>query len=212
MTIKYIFFDVSGTILGKPILFHKINETLNNFGYIISIDEIKYKHKLLSEIILFPDRTDVEFYSYFNAELLRLLGIIPTEELLSAIFESCTYLPWEKFEDSKVLTEIRVPMGVISNFNSTLKDKLNQFFGPLFKDILVSEELGIAKPKIGFYQKALDEIGYDAGEILYIGDSMKLDIEPASQLGIKSLLIDRDDFYQKSSYKISSLNEILKHI
>jgi FMN phosphatase YigB (HAD superfamily) len=210
--IKYIFFDVSGTILGKPILFQKINEALNNFGYIISLDEIKYKHKLLSEIIHFPDRTDVEFYNYFNAELLRLLGIIPTEELLSAIFESCTYLPWEKFEDSKVLTEIEIPIGVISNFNSTLKDKLNQFFGPVFKDILVSEELGIAKPKIGFYQKALDEIGYDVSEILYIGDSMKLDIEPASQLGIKSLLIDRDDFYQKSSYKISSLNEILKHI
>lgn len=210
--IKYIFFDVSGTILGKPILFQKINEALNTFGYIISLDEIKYKHKLLSEIIHFPDRTDVEFYNYFNAELLRLLGIIPTEELLSAIFESCTYLPWEKFEDSKVLTEIEIPIGVISNFNGTLKDKLNQFFGPVFKDILVSEELGIAKPKIGFYQKALDTIGYDASEILYIGDSIKLDIEPASQLGIKSLLIDRDDFYKKSSYKISSLNEILKYI
>ncbi|MDZ4331200.1 MAG: HAD-IA family hydrolase, partial [Flavobacterium sp.] len=136
----------------------------------------------------------------------------PTEELLSAIFENCTYLPWEKFEDSKVLTEIEIPIGVISNFNGTLKDKLNQFFGPVFKDILVSEELGIAKPKIGFYQKALVTIGYDASEILYIGDSMKLDIEPASQLGIKSLLIDRDDFYKKSSYKISSLNEILKYI
>ena len=210
--IKYIFFDVSGTILGKPILFQKINEALNTFGYIISLDEIKYKHKLLSEIIHFPDRTDVEFYNYFNAELLRLLGIIPTEELLSAIFENCTYLPWEKFEDSKVLTEIEIPIGVISNFNGTLKDKLNQFFGPVFKDILVSEELGIAKPKIWFYQKALDTIGYDASEILYIGDSMKLDIEPASQLGIKSLLIDRDDFYKKSSYKISSLNEILKYI
>ena len=210
--IKYIFFDVSGTILWKPILFQKINEALNNFDYIISLDEIKYKHKLLSEIIHFPDRTDVVFYNYFNSELLRLLGIIPTEELLSAIFESCTYLPWEKFEDSKILTEFEIPIGIISNFNITLKDKLDHFFGPVFKDILVSEELGIAKPKIGFYKKALDKIGFQASEVLYIGDSMKLDIEPASQLGIKSLLLDRDDFYKKSSYKISSLNEILKHI
>lgn len=210
--IKYIFFDVSGTILGKPSLFHKINDTLNDFGYSISLNELKQKHKLLSEIIHFPDRTDVIFYNYFNAELLRLLGIVPNKELLDAIFENCTYLPWEKFEDTKFLSEIDIPMGIISNFNSTLKDKLNQFFGPVFSDVLVSEELGIAKPKVEFYQKALECIGFDANEVLYIGDSIKLDIEPATQLGIKSLLIDRDDFYKKSSFKINTLNEISQHL
>lgn len=210
--IKYIFFDVSGTILGKPSLFQKINNTLNDYGYFISLDELKHKHKLLSEVIHFPDRTDEAFYSHFNAELLRLLGIVPDDEVLKAIFKNCTYLPWEKFDDTRFLSEIDVPMGIISNFNTTLKDKLNQFFGPIFQDVLVSEELGIAKPKIEFYQKALERINYEASEVLYIGDSIKLDIEPATKLGIKSLLIDRDNFYLKSNYQISSLNEILEYI
>lgn len=210
--IKYIFFDVSGTILGKPSLFQKINDTLNDYGYFISFDELKHKHKLLSEVIHFPDRTDEVFYSHFNAELLRLLGIVPNDELIKAIFKNCTYLPWEKFDDTRFLSEIEIPMGIISNFNSTLKDKLNQFFGPVFQDVLVSEELGIAKPKVGFYKKALECISYDASEVLYIGDSIKLDIEPATKLGIKSLLIDRDNFYQKSTYKINDLSEILQYI
>lgn len=210
--IKYIFFDVSGTILGKPSLFKKLNDTLNDYGHFVSFDEVKHKHKLLSEVIHFPDRTDSVFYNHFNAELLRLLGIIPSEQLLETIFKNCTYLPWEKFDDVDFLTKIDLPLGIISNFNSTLKDKLLQFFGPIFQDILVSEELGIAKPKVEFYQKALDCIGYDASEVLYIGDSIKLDIEPATQLGIKSLLIDRDNFYQQSTYKINSLNEISKHL
>jgi putative hydrolase of the HAD superfamily len=210
--IKYIFFDVSGTILGKPSLFQKINDVLIAFGYVISLDELKQKHKLLSEVIHFPDRTDEQFYMHFNSELLRLLGIVPSEEILNAIFKNCTYLPWEKFEDANVLSQIKLPIGIISNFNSTLKEKLNQFFGPVFKDILVSEELGVAKPKIEFYQKALDKIGYSANEILYVGDSIKLDIEPATQLGMKCLLIDRDNFYQNSSYKIASLNEISQFI
>lgn len=210
--IKYIFFDVSGTILGKPSLFQKINDTLNSFGYFISLEELKFKHKLLSEVIHFPDRTDESFYNHFNSELLRLLAIIPNEELLTAIFKNCTYLPWEKFEDTKILSEIDIPMGIISNFNTSLKDKLNQFFGPVFQDVLVSEELGIAKPKVEFYQKALARIGYQSSEVLYIGDSIKLDIEPATELGIKSLLIDRDGFYQKSTHKINGLNEILQHI
>ena len=68
----------------------------------------------------------------FNSDLLYLLGIVPTEELVNAIFKSCTYLPWEAFEDTKILSELTVPIGVISNFNSTLKEKLNQFFGPVF--------------------------------------------------------------------------------
>jgi len=210
--IKYIFFDVSGTVLGKPSLFQKINDVLVEFGHKVSFDELKHKHKLLSEVIHFPDRTDEQFYNNFNAELLRLLGIVPNDDILKEIFKNCTYLPWEKFGDTDVLNKISLPMGIISNFNSTLKDKLNQFFGPVFKDILVSEELGIAKPKVEFYQKALDRIGYKASEVLYVGDSIKLDIEPAAQLGMKCLLIDRDDFYQKSNYKITTLNEILEFI
>lgn len=210
--IKYIFFDVSGTILSKPSLFNKINDVLNFQGYSVAQDELKYKHKLLSEVIHFPDRTDSVFYHHFNSELLRLLGIVPTNELLEAIFKNCTYLPWEKFNDVDFLNQINLPMGIISNFNTTLKDKLNQFFGPIFQDVLVSEELGIAKPKIEFYQKALDRIGYEANEVLYVGDSIKLDIEPATKLGIKSLLIDRDNFYQQSIYTINSLNEISKYL
>jgi FMN phosphatase YigB (HAD superfamily) len=210
--IKYIFFDVSGTILGKPSLFEKINESLSSFGIEISLNEIKLKHKLLSEVIHFPDRTDEQFYKYFNAELLRLLGIIPNEALLNGIFKNCTYLPWEKFEDTECLSSIRIPMGIISNFNGSLKLKLNQFFGPIFTDVLVSEELGIAKPKIEFYQEALKRIDCNVNEVLYIGDSLKLDIEPASQLGIKCLLIDRDNFYPQSNFTIANLNEILLHM
>lgn len=210
--VKYIFFDVSGTLLGKPILFQKINEVLSSHGYNIAINELKFKHKLLAEVIHFPDRTNENFYNHFNAELLRLLGIIPTPALLKTIFTNCTYLPWEKFDDTQVLSEIEIPMGIISNFNTTLKDKLQQFFGSVFKDILVSEELGVAKPALAFYEKALEKLNYKPNEVLYIGDSLKLDIEPASSLGIKSLLIDRDDFYASSPFKIKSLVEIKNYL
>ncbi|PBJ13879.1 HAD family hydrolase [Flavobacterium sp. ACN6] len=210
--IKYIFFDVSGTILGKPTLFQKIQESLNTFGFFNSSNEIKLKHKLLSEVIHFPDRTDKKFYDHFNSELLRLLGIIPSEEILDSIFKNCTYLPWEKFEDTSILSQINLPMGIISNFNNSLNEKLNHFFGPIFKDILVSEDLGIAKPQLEFYDKALERIGHNANEVLYIGDSLKLDIEPATLLGMQCLLIDRDNFYQKSSNKIEDLSNILQFI
>lgn len=206
--IKYIYFDVAGTLLGKPSLYSNIQKSLNEFEHQVSIDTIQSKHKLLAEIIHFPDRTDENFYKKFNSELLYLLGIIPTDEILNTIFKNCTYLPWEAFEDTSVLSELDVPLGVISNFNTTLKDKLNTFFGPIFNDVFVSEELGVAKPKIEFYQKALEKIPFNANEVLYIGDSIKLDFEPATKIGFNVLIIDRDNFYPNLKNNIANLAEI----
>ena len=210
--IQYIFFDVAGTLLGKPSLFEKIQNTLSDFGYKVALEEIKQKHKLLSEVIHFPDRTDATFYKKFNSDLIYLFGIVPSEELVNAVFKNCTYLPWEAFEDTKVLSDLKLPIGVISNFNTTLKEKLNAFFGPVFSDVLVSEELGVAKPNIEFYKRALEKIPYKANEVLYIGDSIKLDLEPALKLGFKTLIIDRDHFYPNLENRISSLEDIKEYL
>jgi len=209
---KYLLLDVAGTILYKPDLVSKINETLNSFGYVISVDKLKYNHKMLSEVIRFPDRTNADFYYDFNSELLYSLGIVPTKELLNAIFKSCSYLPWEKFEDTKALNEIEIPIGIISNFNSSLKDKLNEYFGPIFSDIFVSEEIGIAKPSTEFYKKALDIINVNPKDILYIGDSFKLDLKPAVELGITCYIIDRDNIYPDNKNVIRSFSELKKLI
>lgn len=209
---KYLLLDVAGTILHKPNLFTKINETLSNYGYLVSLDNLKYNHKLLSEVIKFPDRTDAEFYTNFNSELLFSLGIIPTDVLLSDIFQACSYLPWEKFEDTQVLNEIEIPIGIISNFNSSLEKKLSEYFGPIFSNIFVSEEIGISKPSLEFYKKALAKINVSPKDILYIGDSFKLDLRPSLELGINSYVIDRDDFYPNNLNTIQSLFELKKLI
>ncbi|GAA4233964.1 hypothetical protein GCM10022291_12310 [Postechiella marina] len=210
--IKYVFFDVAETLLGKPSLFTIIQNVLKDFGHNRSLQEIKEKHKFLSEVIHFPDRTDEAFYKKFNSNLIYTLGIIPSDDLVNSIFKNCTYLPWEKFEDTKVLSEIDLPIGVISNFNTTLKDKLNTFFGDVFTDVLVSEELGVAKPNVEFYKKALEKISCNADEVLYIGDSIKLDLKPALELGFNALIIDRNNFYPKLEKRISSLIEVKNYI
>ena len=206
--IKYIYFDVAGTLLEKPLLYANIQKSLADFGYDITIKDIKIKHKLVSELIHFPDRTDEMFYTKFNSEFLYVLGIVPTEKLLKSIFKNCTYLNWQAFEDTQILREINIPMGVISNFNTSLRDKLEHFFGPIFKDVFVSEELGVAKPNIAFYQEALNKIQLKPSEVLYIGDSVRLDYEPAYKIGFNVLIIDRDNFYPNLKYKISNLAEI----
>ena len=43
---------------------------------------------------------------------------------------------------------------------------------------------------------------------MYIGDSVRLDYEPAYKIGFNVLIIDRDNFYPNLKYKISNLAEI----
>ena len=139
--IKYILFDVSGTLLYKPEVIHNLHEVLHINGIKVEIESLKIKHKVLTETILFPDRTDEKFYNNFNSNLIYSVGGIPNEKLLKQLFDACTYRPWVKYQDTNVLNEIDLPIGILSNFNSTLQEKLIEHFGNIFKDVLVSEIL-----------------------------------------------------------------------
>ncbi|CAM3386324.1 Haloacid dehalogenase [Flavobacterium longum] len=205
---KYLLLDVAGTLLHKPTVYGKMLGVLENHGHTVALQHLKYNHKMLSEAIRFPDRTDAEFYKMFNGELLYSLGIVPTHALIDDIFSACTYLPWEKFDDTSALHDVRIPIGILSNFNSTLKEKLKGYFGDIFSDVFVSEELGVAKPNIAFYQRALEKIGIAPQDILYVGDSFKLDLEPATKVGMKAFVVDRDGYFPNNPNVIASLTQI----
>ncbi len=210
--IKYILFDAANTLIHKPKVWENMHLSLRKFGFNVPDELLKRNHKLLSECLRFPDRTSKEFYKGFNAELLYSLGISPSPDLLNEIFSSCTYLPWEKFSDTDIVNSIKLPMGILSNFNSSLKEIITKEFGETFTHIFVSENYGVAKPNPLFYEKALHEIGLSPDEILYIGDSIKLDMEPSIITNFKSLLIDREKVYPVYENRITSLEQITLYL
>ena len=208
-----LLFDAANTLIHKPSLWEKIQKTLKKFNYQVEQRVIKERHKLLSEIINFPDRTDKDFYLNFNSELLLSLGIIPTNELLEELFNNCKYQPWEAFDDCKFLNDINIKKAIISNFNSSLINLIDELIGVnIFSNIIISENENTRKPELKFYQTAIEKLEIDASEILYIGDSLKLDIIPAKKLGMNTLLIDRDNIYPNSEKRISSFKELKKYI
>lgn len=206
--ISYILFDAANTLIHKPTLWDKMLGVLQQHQIHISPEKLKYHHKLLSEYVDFPDRTSREFYAGFNRELLLSFGIIPSDALLEDIFSACTYMPWERFEDTHWLNQATVSLGVISNFNNNLPGILQGLFGEVFKDIIVSEQLNIRKPDTAFYEHAIKAIGLPPEEILYIGDSLKLDIIPARQLGLNVRLIDRLGIFRESEYAVDDLSKV----
>lgn len=211
--IKVILFDAANTLIYKPSLYYNMLTVLKKFSYDIDEEKLQYHHKLLSEIINFPDRTSREFYKEFNAELLLSLGIIPTEELLNELFSACSYLEWKAFDDVMILDKIETRKAVLSNFNSTLNGLLDQLIGEnIFSDIIISENEAYRKPYLEFYELALNKLNVSPDEILYIGDSLKLDIIPAKELGFKTLLIDRLNIFSNYKERISNMNDIVNYL
>lgn len=206
--IQYILFDAANTLIHKPSLWPSMQSVLQKHGYNVPDNTLKQNHKLLSEVVNFPDRTSKDFYSFFNAELLLSLGILPSGSILDDMFAACSYLPWERFEDTDWIKASKLPIGVLSNFNNNLPGILNKLFDNDFANIIVSESVEMRKPDKSFYQHAIDSIGLPAANILYIGDSLKLDIIPAEHLGFNSFLIDRNKLYLQYNNRLSSLMDL----
>ena len=56
---------------------------------------------------------------------------------------------------------------------------------PYFETVIISEEIGSAKPQEAYFTKTLEQIGQpDVGEILVIGDSLASDIKGGMNMGM----------------------------
>ena len=208
-----LLFDAANTLIYKPKVYTKIISVLDSFNYDVKIEKLSLHHKLISEFLIFPDRTSRKFYDKFNSELLYSLGIIPNEKILENLFNECSYLPWEKFEDTKFLNEIEYPKFILSNFNNSLEKIIENLFPNIFEGIICSETEKIRKPDVNFYSRALEILNVkNPKSILYIGDSLQLDMHPASEIGMNVCLIDRYNYYPNYQHRIADLSEIKKKI
>ena len=64
-----------------------------------------------------------------------------------------------------------------------------------FQDIIVSEEIGVAKPSIEFFETIFEKCQTkDKKKILMVGDSLRSDIEGAAKFGFDTVWINRGKY------------------
>jgi HAD superfamily hydrolase (TIGR01549 family) len=75
-----------------------------------------------------------------------------------------------------------------SNGNTPLRESpLAEYFEAWF----YAEEMGVAKPAIGFYQEAIRRLSAKPEDVLHVGDSLAEDYLPALSCGMAALLLQR---------------------
>ncbi|XP_035518700.1 haloacid dehalogenase-like hydrolase domain-containing protein 3 [Morone saxatilis] len=129
----------------------------------------------------------------------------------------CNAENWEVFPDSQKALEscssLGLKMGVVSNFDSRLKEIL-RVCGLLshFSFLITSEEAGVPKPSPNIFHQALQKCGVPAASVAHIGDHYVNDYLASRSVGIHGFLLDRHnkcnqpDFPQE--HRLSSLEEL----
>jgi putative hydrolase of the HAD superfamily len=126
-----------------------------------------------------------------------LVEIPPSRTFFAEIYDRFAQAEaWRIYDDVlPVLDELAsrgVRLAVISNWDERLRDLLRRLqLDARFEAIVVSSEVGHAKPDRAIFDQAAVKLGLPASQILHIGDSAEMDLHGARAAGFKALQIRR---------------------
>ena len=132
----------------------------------------------------------------------RVLGRPLNEEVIDALFSEL-YLhyaqpqAWSVFEDVvPALDDLSRDhrLLVLSNFDRRLRSILDGHdLLKYFEQVIISSEVGAAKPHVRMFQSALAAGGCPPQESLHIGDDVKCDLAGAQSCGIHAFHVQRPE-------------------
>jgi putative hydrolase of the HAD superfamily len=220
MPLKAVLFDLGLTLIQTapfPEIYRRI---LARFGVTASLDDIvRAQNATESEFdtATYDENRRKDFWTNYNVSLLEKLGI---EENIVFLAEKIDELWWEcarlqVYPDVEpTLSGLRakgLKLGLVSN---GFKQDLDYVLGELglekwFDAVVCIDSCNCVKPDKEIFLYALDKLGVEAYEAVFVGDSVVHDYEGALKVGIKSYLIDREGKIPGQYDKIMSLTELL---
>lgn len=92
------------------------------------------------------------------------------------------------------LHQLKLPLGIISNFDSRLHKVLPALgLAEFFSSVTISTEVGVAKPDAQIFAIALAKHQCEPAAAWHIGDSRQEDYEAAKAVGMRGVLLNRRD-------------------
>ncbi|MBC8096085.1 MAG: HAD-IA family hydrolase [Akkermansiaceae bacterium] len=212
-TLRAVSFDVGGTLI----------EPWPSVGHVYA--EIAAQHgapglspQLLNERFKTAWRSCKDFdYTRVGWENLvqqTFAGLIPSAvSFFPELYERFTEPEaWQVFDDVRPtldkLAEEEIRLVVISNWDDRLRPLLKRLkLDQYFESLIVSCEVGFAKPSPIIFEQAASRLGLAPGDILHVGDSAEMDLRGARAAGFQAIQLKRGE-EAKSPDVITSLAEL----
>lgn len=208
-SVQVVFFDAAGTLFRVRGSVGRIYaDAARTFG--IDTDPARLQRAFVSSFHAASARGFPEERSRDPALAERLwwmsvvreaFGAVMPEPVLPAYFDRVFELfrgadAWELFSDTRAtLQDLRsrgLRLGVISNFDSRLFDVLaNLGVDSYFEQVFISWRIGVAKPDVRIFRRALEAMGIGPLQAAHVGDSAAEDAEGALNAGLQAVLLDR---------------------
>jgi beta-phosphoglucomutase len=114
----------------------------------------------------------------------------------------------------EALARLGMPVAVVSNWGTELPGLLQRLdLLRFFEFVIVSAELGLAKPDPRIFEPAVAQAGVEPGRLLYVGDHVGDDVEGAWAAGLDAVLVDRYERHPAAHCaRIDSLLELVDYI
>lgn len=131
-------------------------------------------------------------YSFNKEDPVITRGAEAFAESFAPLMQIDPYVP-------KLLKQLKqkgkYKIGLVSNFahQHAVGKTLEQFgIAKYFDTLTISGKIGWRKPSPKIFEKALQALGVNASETVFVGDSAKHDIEGAKKCGIKTILVKKE--------------------
>lgn len=197
--IKALFFDFYGTIVHEDdVVIDEITTIISNTGNgadKLTIDS--YWWKIFQELCInsfgnhFKTQKELEIES-LEMTLKKFESNASANELSQKMFEH-----WRKppiFEDAaNFLESCDMPYYIVSNIDTDDVMAAIHYHGLTPVKVFTSEDAKSYKPRTELFEMALKETYLNPQEVVHIGDSLNSDMKGASNLGINTIWMNRNN-------------------
>ena len=236
MAIKAVFFDWFNTLAKyEPARDESARRVLHEFGYEVSLEKIQRAISIadkawFAENANSPIRTrstaeQAKAYTHHHQTILTEVGVNLTgqpdllKKIVTRMQTISSAMHFVLFDDVpptlQSIKEQKLIIGILTNLDRDMKPLCRELGIEKYVNVIVtSGEIGVDKPNPLIFQAALQRANVTAAEAVLVGDQYKNDILGARGVGIKPLLIDRDN--QSADVadcpRLKSLTEVVDYL
>ena len=228
--IKAVFFDLYGTLA----LFHPPKEKIQAAaceehglnvseygllqGYKMADDYMSSENSSQSIFTRSKKQQD-EFFTQYEKLILNGAGIDASANLALKVWEWVKKTPNDLvlYDDCipalEALKNQNLTIGLLSNLRRNLTKLIEQLGLIPYVDFAISsQEVGAEKPHAPIFLAALARAKVSRKEAMHVGDQYNSDIKGALGVGMRALLLDRNNTDTNDHKKVLSLIEVSGHI
>ena len=208
--IKLLIFDFCGTLAACGASdYGRIAQKLREFNLAVSDDDIAKLSAVLPGFLV-----DSRNWDELTNKAIQKMGLVlerdRREQLAVFLEKRLSGKLYGDAEDILGLPQKKAILTLSNKFAVSGIPQLRHF------EVFSPEICGAKKPDLKAFLAVLEKMGANPEETVMVGDTLENDIFPAKAIGIKPVLIDRQNrfaqFEDPGVVKIASLKELKKHL